>query len=100
VEANVEATLHTKLEEETHWSTRSMAAAQGVSQATVLRIWQARELKPHLVDTFKLSNDKCFEEKLVDVVGLYLNPRRRPWCCGWTRRARSRRTTAPRPACR
>lgn len=51
-----------------------MAKAQGVSPATVQRIWSARELKPHLVKTFKLSNDKRFEEKLVDVVGLYLNP--------------------------
>ena len=51
-----------------------MAKAQGVSPATVQRIWSARELKPHRIKTFKLSNDKRFEEKLVDVVGLYLNP--------------------------
>lgn len=51
-----------------------MAKAQGVSPATVQRIWSARGLKPHLVKTFKLSNDKRFEEKLVDVVGLYLDP--------------------------
>jgi transposase len=74
VEAIVKATLHSKPEGETHWSCRSMAKAQGVSSATVQRIWSARGLKPHLVHTFKLSNDKHFEEKLVDVVGLYLNP--------------------------
>ena len=51
-----------------------MAKAQGVSKATVQRIWKARGLQPHRVETFKLSNDKRFEEKLVDVVGLYLNP--------------------------
>jgi len=51
-----------------------MAAAQGISPATVQRIWSARGLKPHRVKTFKLSNDKHFEEKLVDVVGLYLDP--------------------------
>ena len=51
-----------------------MAKATGVSPATVQRIWSARGLKPHLVTTFKLSNDARFEEKLVDVVGLYLNP--------------------------
>jgi transposase len=51
-----------------------MAKAQGVSPATVQRIWSARGLKPHLVRTFKLSNDKQFEDKLVDVVGLYLDP--------------------------
>jgi transposase len=74
VQAIVHATLHEKPEGETHWSCRSMAKAQGVSPATVQRIWSARDLKPHRVKTFKLSNDKRFEEKLVDVVGLYLNP--------------------------
>jgi transposase len=74
VEAIVHATLHKKPVGETHWSCRSMAKAQGVSPATVQRIWSARGLKPHRVETFKLSNDKRFEEKLVDVVGLYLNP--------------------------
>jgi hypothetical protein len=51
-----------------------MAKAQGVSPATVQRIWSSRGLKPHLVKTFKLSGDPKFEEKLIDVVGLYLNP--------------------------
>ena len=74
VAAIVEATLHDKPPGETHWSCRSMAKAQGVSPATVQRVWAARGLKPHLVKTFKLSNDKRFEEKLIDVVGLYLNP--------------------------
>src|SRR5438309_5066489 len=74
IEAIVEATLHSKPAGETHWSCRSMAKAQGVSPATVQRIWAARDLKPHLVDTFKLSNDRRFEKKLIDVVGLYLNP--------------------------
>ncbi len=74
VAAIVHATLHEKPASETHWSCRTMAKAQGVSPATVQRIWSARELKPHRVKTFKLSNDKRFEEKLVDVVGLYLNP--------------------------
>ncbi len=70
----VHATLHEKPEGETHWSCRTMAKAQGVSPATVQRIWAARGLKPHLIKTFKLSNDPRFEEKLIDVVGLYLNP--------------------------
>ena len=51
-----------------------MARRTGVSSATVQRIWSARGLKPHLVDTFKISNDPRFEEKLIDVVGLCLNP--------------------------
>lgn len=74
VDQIVDATLHTTPEGETHWSTRSMAKAQGVSPATVQRIWVARGLAPHRSDTFKLSGDSRFEEKLVDVVGLYLNP--------------------------
>src|SRR6266545_409227 len=70
----VDLTLHSKPAGHTHWSCRTMAAATGISSATVQRIWSARGLQPHRVDTFKLSNDKRFEEKLVDVVGLYLNP--------------------------
>jgi transposase len=70
----VELTLHSKPEGQTHWSCRSMARHVGVSSATVQRIWSARGLKPHLVTTYKLSNDPRFEEKLIDVVGLYLNP--------------------------
>lgn len=74
IDAIVHATLHDKPPGETRWSCRSMAKAQGVSPATVQRIWSARGLQPHRVKTFKLSNDKHFEAKLVDVVGLYLNP--------------------------
>lgn len=58
----------------THWSCRSMARASGIGKDSVQRIWDAHGLKPHLVKTFKLSNDPCFVEKLKDVVGLYLNP--------------------------
>ena len=60
--------------EDTHWSTRSMAAATGISQSAVSRIWRAFGLKPHLVQTWKLSADPQFIEKVRDVVGLYLNP--------------------------
>ena len=74
VSAVVEATLHTTPPNATHWSTRSMAKAQGLSEATIRRIWHRHNLKPHLVETFKLSRDKRFVEKLHDVVGLYLNP--------------------------
>jgi len=74
VDAIVEATLHTKPADATQWSTRSMAKAQGVSPASVGRIWDAHGLQPHRWDTFKLSSDPRFEEKLTDVVGLYLNP--------------------------
>ena len=58
----------------THWSARKMAKAVGVSHRSVQRIWKGAGLKPHLVRTFKISNDPKFAEKVVDVVGLYLNP--------------------------
>jgi transposase len=58
----------------THWSTRSMAQATGMSQTAVSRIWRAFGLKPHLVETFKLSPDPQFIDKVRDIVGLYLNP--------------------------
>jgi transposase len=74
VQAIVRATLHTKPPNATHWSTRTMAAAQGLSEATIRRIWQRHQLKPHLAKTFKLSRDPAFVEKLCDIVGLYLNP--------------------------
>jgi len=70
----VEATLHSKPRVGTHWSVRSMAQAQGVSPATVQRIWDAHGLEPHRTRRFKLSRDKHFVEKLTDVVGLYMNP--------------------------
>ena len=74
VDAVVQATLHSKPEAATHWSVRTMAAAQHISPTTVQRIWSAHGLQPHRVETFKLSRDKRFVEKLRDVVGLYLNP--------------------------
>ena len=74
IKAVVEATLHTKPPNATHWSTRTMARAQQLSEASVRRIWRRHNLKPHLVKTFKLSRDKNFVEKLTDIVGLYLNP--------------------------
>jgi transposase len=70
----VEATLHSHPAAATHWSVRTMAAAQSVSPATVQRIWDAHGLQPHRTETFKLSRDKRFVEKLTDVVGLYMNP--------------------------
>jgi transposase len=74
VSAVIDATLHTTPPHATHWSTRTMASAQELSEATIRRIWKQHNLKPHLITTFKLSRDKRFVEKLTDVVGLYLNP--------------------------
>jgi len=74
VAAIVEATLHNKPPNAMHWTTRTMAKTQGVSEATVRRIWQRHNLKPHRLSTFKLRCDPNFVDKLVDIVGLYLNP--------------------------
>ncbi|MCR6490870.1 IS630 family transposase [Amycolatopsis sp. OK19-0408] len=75
VEAVIVKTLEqSPPDQDTHWSTRSMAAATGMSQSTVSRIWRAFGLKPHQVQTWKLSRDPQFVEKVRDVVGLYLAP--------------------------
>lgn len=70
----IRATLQDRPNGQTHWSCRTMADAQGVSKNTVNRLWQIHNLKPHLQETFKLSRDPMFLEKLTDVVGLYMNP--------------------------
>lgn len=70
----VRMTTREKPANATHWSTRTMAAAVGISDSSVLRIWHAHGLKPHHVETFKVSNDPEFTEKLEAIVGLYLNP--------------------------
>jgi transposase len=72
--AIVHATLKSKPAQATHWSTRSMAEVQGVSDTTVYRIWKAHRLQPHRVESFKYSRDPAFAEKVRDIVGLYLNP--------------------------
>jgi transposase len=75
VEAVVVKTLEEQpLNQDSHWSTRSMARATGMSQTAIGRIWRAFGLKPHLVDTWKLSTDPQFIDKVRDVVGLYLDP--------------------------
>jgi transposase len=70
----VQATLQDRPINATHWSTRTLAAYLGVGATTVRRVWQSNGLKPHLSRTFKLSCDPRFEDKLLDVVGLYMNP--------------------------
>lgn len=70
----VRKTLHSKPKGATQWSCRDMADASGISKSTVQRVWSAFGLKPHRQESFKLSTDPLFVEKLRDVVGLYLNP--------------------------
>jgi len=70
----IATTLHTTPPGMTHWSCRTLAAEVGISKSTINTIWQSHHLQPHRVETFKLSRDRRFLEKLTDVVGLYLNP--------------------------
>ena len=74
IERVITRTLETKPTAATHWSTRGMAKATGLSQSAISRIWRAFGLQPHRADTFKLSTDPFFVEKVRDVVGLYLAP--------------------------
>ena len=74
IKAVIDATLQSKPKGSTHWSCRTMAAAQGISKSTVSKIWRSHNIRPHRTETFKLSRDPKFLEKLTDVVGLYLNP--------------------------
>ncbi|MFE5914416.1 IS630 family transposase [Streptomyces wedmorensis] len=74
VERVIVKTLEETLKDATHWSTRSMAAATGMSQSAISRIWRAFALQPHRAETFKLSRDPLFIDKVRDVVGLYLDP--------------------------
>lgn len=74
VERVVTRTLETKPPHATHWSTRTMAKASGLSQSAVSRIWRAFSLQPHRTETFKLSTDPLFIDKVRDVVGLYMSP--------------------------
>jgi transposase len=72
--AIVEATMKTKPKDATHWSVRAMAQTQGVSPASVYRIWRKHKLQPHRVESFRFSSDPEFVPKVRDIVGLYLNP--------------------------
>lgn len=70
----LDTTLKTRAADGTHWSVRVLTRQMGISRMMVQRIWQRHEIQPHRVEKFKISNDPKFEEKVRDVVGLYLNP--------------------------
>jgi transposase len=74
VERVITMTLESTPRDATHWSTRTMAKATGMSQSAVSRMWRAFALQPHRVETFKLSKDPLFVDKVRDIVGLYLDP--------------------------
>lgn len=84
----------------THWTTRSLARRFGIGKDAVARIWSDHDLEPWKVETFKVSNDPRFEDKLVDVVGLYMNPPERAVVFSFDERRSARLWTAPNPVCR
>jgi transposase len=100
VEAVVVRTLEDKPLDATHWSTRDLAKRAGMSASSVGRIWQAFGLKPWLVDTFKLSEDPLFVDKVRDVVGLYMNPPEHAVVYVWMRRPASKRSIVRNRRCR
>ena len=100
VEDVIVATLETTPGKDTHWSRASMAARTGLSKSTVGRIWKKFDLKPHLQDSFKLSTDPFFVDKVADVVGLYHNPPERAVVLLVDGEEPSRRWTGPSRCCR
>ena len=99
-EGTVVAVVHDTLHElpddgSTHWTSGLMAKRFGISEDTVARIWRDHNPKPWKLEGFNLSNDAEFEDKLVDVVGLYLNRPNVPSCSASTRRHKFRRSTGP-----
>ena len=104
-DGDVERVIRKTLEERppeteaTHWSTRTMARAAGVTQTAVVRIWHAYGLQPHREETFKLSTDPLFIDKVRDVVGLYLQPPECALVLCVDEKTQSRRSTAPRRCC-
>jgi transposase len=97
----VRVTMHESPDDtSTCWTTRTLAKRLGIGKDTVARIWRDHEIKPWKVDTFKVSNDRHFEEKLVDLVGLYMDPPERAVVISYDERPRSRHSIGPSPVCR
>ena len=99
VDEIVRKTTQEKPDNATHWSTRTMAEAVGISEKSIRRVWHAHGLKPHLERTFKVSNDPQFAEKLEDIVGLYINPPEHAIVLSVDERAKFRLWTERNRAC-
>lgn len=97
IEGLVTLTLESQPANASHWSTRAMAQRVGMSQSMVLRVWRAFGLQPHKADTFKLSTDPAFVDKVRDIVGLYLAPPHRAvvLCVDETQQIQALKGTAP-----
>ena len=93
-------TLETTPRARTHWSSRLMAKEAGISEHSVLRIWRAFGLKPHRVDSFKVSKDPMFVEKVRDIVGLYLNPPEKAIVLCVDEKSQTQAWSAANPSCR
>ena len=98
VERVIRTTLEQTPKEATHWSTRALAARLGLSRQAVHRIWRAFGLQPHRQEVFTLSRDPYFIDKVRDVVGLYMNPPENALVLSWTKRAKSRPSSAASPS--
>src|ERR1051325_6107546 len=96
----LDTTLQTRPPDATHWSVRTLARHLGVTRTVVHEVWQKYDVQPHRVERFKLSNDPNFEEKVRDIVGLYLNHPIELWFYVSMRRAKSRRWIGPHRSCR
>jgi len=84
----------------TQWTTRSLAKRFGLGKDTISKVWANHNLKPWMVSTFKISNDPNVEDKLVDVVGLYMNPPKRAMVFSFDEKTQCQALTAPNRACR
>ena len=96
----IEKTTQSKPVNATHWSRSTMAREMGISDSSVVRIWQSNSLKPHRIDSFKISNDPQFAEKLDDIVGLYLNTPEHALVLSLDEKARYKPWTAHNQVCR
>ena len=95
----IERTTQSKPSHATHWSVRTLAESLGIDKSMVQRVWHASGLKPHLAKTFKVSRDKKFVEKVIDVMGCISTLPNTRWCCAPMKKHRFKPWTEPNPGC-